>query len=108
MSENNLKALKKLKGIGSGTVSQITSMPNKPQVEKMSKTIRIKSATHEMMVELYGKKVDSQGGVVDKGVAILYALWNILPEEQFFRIIQLAEEGRFDELSDRLGIKKNE
>ena len=109
MSNDDLNALKKLREISAGTVKQITSLPKKePQEEKMSKTLRIKNTTHEKIIELYGKKVGSQGEVVDKGVAVLYALWKILPEEQFKRVIKLAEEDRFEEFADRLGIEIKE
>jgi len=109
MSNDDLNALKKLKEISSGTVKQITSLPKKePQEEKMTKTLRIKNATHEKIIEMYGKKIGSQGEVVDMSVAVLYALWKTLPEEKFFRIIKLAEENRFKEFADRLGIEITE
>jgi len=103
---DNLNNLKKLKGIGAGIVTQITSLPQKePQEEKTSKTLRIKDTTNEKIIEMYGKKVGSQGEVVDKSVAVLYALWKILPEEQFKRVVKLAEEDRYEEFADRFGIK---
>jgi hypothetical protein len=106
MSNDDLNELKKLRKISTGTIKQIASLPKKePQEEKISKTLRIKNITHEKIVEMYGKKIGSQGEVVDKGVAVLYALWKILPEEKFHRIVKLAEEDRFEELANRLGIE---
>lgn len=106
MSNDDLNTLKKLKKISSGTVKQITSLPKKePKEEKMSKTLRIKNSTHEKIVEMYGKKIGSQGEIVDLGIAVLYALWKILPEDKFFRIIKLAEEDRFKEIAKRFEIK---
>jgi hypothetical protein len=106
MSNDDLNELKKLRKISTGTIKQITSLPKKePQEEKLSKTLRIKNITHKKIVEMYGEKIGSQGEVVDKGVAILYALWKILPEEKFHRIVKLAEEDRFEELANRLGIE---
>ena len=55
-----------------------------------------------------GKRLVVKGEVVDKGVAVLYALWKILPEEKFHRIVKLAGEERFEELADRLGIEIKE
>ena len=105
------KTLPKLPSMSSEDVRTLTEEPKnnrtnaKKDTEKKMKTLYISVDADKLLRLLYAEGEGKQNEIFEKAIKLYWALREVLPEEEFRRLVKLAEKKEIEKIKRRLEFK---